>query len=118
MNFPRTAEGREPLGHEAADSYSRWVRTAMKTAENWPEAAVLFDSTMREPTDLLMDVVREAFAGGVTLAGAALLAGAGAFAGAATLAAAAVFTGGATFFFVDADPDAPVLAVLDLFTPP
>jgi hypothetical protein len=66
LNFPRTAEGREPLGHEAADSYSRWIRTAMKTTENWSEAAVLFDSTMREPTDLLMDVVRDAFAGGVT----------------------------------------------------
>ncbi|MBS0359872.1 MAG: pyridoxal phosphate-dependent aminotransferase [Proteobacteria bacterium] len=66
MNFPRTAEGRDPARHEAADSYSSWIRTAMKTTENWSEAAVLFESTMREPTDLLMDVVRDAFAGGVT----------------------------------------------------
>ncbi|MBS0334438.1 MAG: pyridoxal phosphate-dependent aminotransferase [Proteobacteria bacterium] len=66
MNFPRTAEGRDPVSHDAAESYSRWIRTAMKTAENWSEAAVLFESTMREPTDLLMGVVREAFDGAVT----------------------------------------------------
>lgn len=65
MNFPQAAEGRFPLGSEA-DSYSRWVRTAMKTTPNWPDAAVLFDSTMREPTELLMGVVREAFSGGIT----------------------------------------------------
>ena len=38
----------------------------MKAAASSPDAVVLFDSTIREPTDLLADVVRRAFAGGVT----------------------------------------------------
>ncbi|WP_293373113.1 pyridoxal phosphate-dependent aminotransferase [Phenylobacterium sp.] len=65
MNFPHAAEGRGP-GPDPDDSYSRWVRTAMKAAATAPDAAVLFDSTIREPTDLLASVVRRAFDGGVT----------------------------------------------------
>ncbi|MFL5296637.1 MAG: pyridoxal phosphate-dependent aminotransferase [Phenylobacterium sp.] len=38
----------------------------MKAAASSPDAAVLFDSTIREPTALLMDVVRRAFEGGIT----------------------------------------------------
>lgn len=71
MNFPRAAEGRGPdsATPDAVlndDSYSRWVRTTMKAVAAAPDAAVLFDSTIREPTDLLAGVVRRAFDGGVT----------------------------------------------------
>ena len=66
LNYPRAAEGRNGPDAEAPESYSRWVRSAMKAAAGEPDAAVLFDSTIREPTDLLMDVVRRAFDGGVT----------------------------------------------------
>ena len=38
----------------------------MKAAASSPDASVLFDSTIREPTDLLAGVVRRAFEGGVT----------------------------------------------------
>ena len=38
----------------------------MKAAGATPDAAVLFDSTIREPTDLLAGVVRRAFEGGIT----------------------------------------------------
>ncbi|HEX3366326.1 pyridoxal phosphate-dependent aminotransferase [Phenylobacterium sp.] len=65
MNFPRAAEGRGP-GPDSDDSYSRWVRTAMKAAATAPDAAVLFDSTIREPTELLTGAVRRAFGGAVT----------------------------------------------------
>ncbi len=63
LNYPRAAGARAA---EAPDSYSRWVRTAMKAAAGTTDAAVLFDSTIREPTDLLMGVVRRAFDGAVT----------------------------------------------------
>lgn len=66
LNYPRAAEGRHPAGGEAGDSYSRWVRTAMKQAADWPEASALFESTIREPTELLIGVVRDAFGGGIT----------------------------------------------------
>ncbi|HEY2358233.1 MAG TPA: pyridoxal phosphate-dependent aminotransferase [Phenylobacterium sp.] len=66
MNYPCAAEGRDPGAVDPGDSYSRWVRTAMKAAANSPDAAVLFDSTIREPTELLAGVVRRAFDGGVT----------------------------------------------------
>jgi hypothetical protein len=73
LNFPRAPEGRDPdsaapgansLGGD--DSYSRWMRTTMKAVAGAPDAAVLFDSTIREPTDLLAGVVRRAFDGEVT----------------------------------------------------
>lgn len=38
----------------------------MKAVATAPDAAVLFDSTIREPTELLAGVVRRAFAGGIT----------------------------------------------------
>jgi len=66
LNYPRAADGRTGQADDPADSYSRWVRQAMKAAAGAPDAAVLFDSTIREPTDLLMDVVRRAFDGDVT----------------------------------------------------
>jgi len=66
LNFPRAADGRDAQAAEAPESYSRWVRAAMRAAAGEPQAAVLFDSTIREPTDLLMDVVRRAFDGAVT----------------------------------------------------
>jgi aspartate/methionine/tyrosine aminotransferase len=66
LNFPRSAEDRGPEAGGPADSYSRWVRTSMKAAAASPDAAVLFDSTIREPTDLLAGVVRRAFQDGVT----------------------------------------------------
>jgi aspartate/methionine/tyrosine aminotransferase len=66
LNYPRAADGQKAEAADAPESYSRWVRSAMKAAAGAPDAAVLFDSTIREPTDLLMDVVRRAFDGGVT----------------------------------------------------
>jgi aspartate/methionine/tyrosine aminotransferase len=71
LNYPRAAEGRDPAKGDPAtgdpgDSYSRWVRTAMKAAASSPDAAVLFDSTIHEPTALLAGVVRRAFDGGIT----------------------------------------------------
>jgi aspartate/methionine/tyrosine aminotransferase len=66
LNYPRAAEGRDPAPADPGDSYSQWVRTAMKAAASASDAAVLFDSTMREPTELLADVVRRAFDGGIT----------------------------------------------------
>jgi len=66
LNYPHAAEGRDPATADPGDSYSRWVRTAMKAAASSPDAAVLFDSTIHEPTALLADVVRRAFDGGIT----------------------------------------------------
>lgn len=48
------------------ESYSNWVRSALRATAGDPEALVLFDSTIPEPTDLLAGVVRRAFAGPVT----------------------------------------------------
>ena len=66
MNFPRAAEDRDRGGRDPADSYSRWVRTSMKAAAALPDASVLFDSTIREPTELLAGIVRRAFQDGIT----------------------------------------------------
>ncbi len=48
------------------ETYPRWVRTALARRASDPAAAMLFDSTIPEPTDLLAELVRSAFAGGVT----------------------------------------------------
>jgi aspartate/methionine/tyrosine aminotransferase len=50
----------------SAEDYSTWMRGIMRAAAQEPDAALLFDSTIREPTDLLAGVVRRAFAGPVT----------------------------------------------------
>ena len=49
-----------------ASSYSDWVRGAVRLRETDPDVAILFESSIAEPTDLLMDVVREAFSPEVT----------------------------------------------------
>lgn len=46
--------------------YTAWVREVLRAVAAEPRAAVLFDSTIKEPTELLATVVRRAFAGGVT----------------------------------------------------
>lgn len=46
--------------------YTAWVREVLRAVATEPRAAVLFDSTIKEPTDLLAAVVREAFRDGVT----------------------------------------------------
>lgn len=46
--------------------YTAWVRDVLRAVASEPRAAVLFDSTIREPTELLAEVVRSAFDGGVT----------------------------------------------------
>ena len=48
------------------EDYSNWVRTAMRNIAATPDAAVLFDSTIKEPTELLAQVVRGAFGGEIT----------------------------------------------------
>lgn len=50
----------------SSEDYSGWVRGVMRAVAGEPEAAVLFDSTIREPTELLAGVVRKAFDGKVT----------------------------------------------------
>jgi aspartate/methionine/tyrosine aminotransferase len=46
--------------------YTAWVREVLRAVAGEPRAAVLFDSTIKEPTDLLAGVVRDAFTDGVT----------------------------------------------------
>lgn len=46
--------------------YTAWVREVLAAVAAEPRAVVLFDSTVKEPTELLAEVVREAFRGGVT----------------------------------------------------
>lgn len=50
----------------SADDYSNWVRAAMRNIAAAKDAAVLFDSTIKEPTELLAAVVRGSFEGQVT----------------------------------------------------
>lgn len=50
----------------SAEDYSSWVRGMMRAVAAEPDAAVLFDSTIREPTELLAGVVSKAFGGEVT----------------------------------------------------
>jgi len=49
-----------------ARSYSDWVRGAVRVREAGLDVAMLFDSTISEPTQALIDVVREAFSHEVT----------------------------------------------------
>ena len=49
-----------------ASSYSDWVRGAVRVREAGLDVAMLFDSTISEPTQALIDVVREAFSQEVT----------------------------------------------------
>ena len=46
--------------------YTAWVREVLGAVAAEPRAAILFDSTIKEPTDLLAGVVRQAFGDGVT----------------------------------------------------
>lgn len=48
------------------ETYPRWVRTALARRAADPTAAMLFDSTIPEPTELLAKVVRSAFGERVT----------------------------------------------------
>ncbi|WP_269714812.1 pyridoxal phosphate-dependent aminotransferase [Caulobacter sp. NIBR2454] len=48
------------------EGYSRWVRTALARRAETPEAIVLFDSTIPEPTELLAGVIARAFSGQIT----------------------------------------------------
>lgn len=50
----------------AVGGYTAWVREVMRAVAAEPRAVVLFDSTIREPTDLLAGLVRRAFQDGVT----------------------------------------------------
>jgi aspartate/methionine/tyrosine aminotransferase len=68
VNLPSTPHA-GPRGEAldaSGESYSNWVREAMRAVAAEPDASVLFDSTIREPTALLADVARRAFEGGVT----------------------------------------------------
>ena len=49
-----------------ASSYADWGRAVVRLRESGTSAAMLWDSTITEPTAALMDVVRDAFAGDVT----------------------------------------------------
>jgi aspartate/methionine/tyrosine aminotransferase len=48
----------------AAPTYSQWVRGALKAGGEPNGAEILFDSTMREPTEALLEVIRDGFADG------------------------------------------------------
>ena len=64
MTFAETAGVMTPA--VAAAGYSGWVRSAMTALASEPDAAILFDTTIQEPTELLAGVVRRAFDGAVT----------------------------------------------------
>jgi aspartate/methionine/tyrosine aminotransferase len=49
-----------------APSYADWVRGAMRIKQAQPNVSILFESTIAEPTEALIDVVREAFSEEVT----------------------------------------------------
>ncbi|MES3027266.1 MAG: pyridoxal phosphate-dependent aminotransferase [Pseudomonadota bacterium] len=68
MNLPSTphAAPRGEAPDASGESYSNWVREVMRAVAGEPGASVLFDSTIREPTELLASVARRAFEGGVT----------------------------------------------------
>ena len=68
MNLPSTphAAPRGEAPDASGESYSNWVREIMRAVAGEPDASVLFDSTIREPTELLASVARRAFEGGVT----------------------------------------------------
>ena len=57
------AEGRSLFD---APSYADWVRGAMRIKQARPDVSILFESTIAEPTEALIDVVREAFSDDVT----------------------------------------------------
>ena len=42
-------------------SYSDFVRAAMRIRQARPDVSLLFESTIREPADQLLEVIREAF---------------------------------------------------------
>ena len=48
------------------DDYSHWVKAMMRAAAAMSDAAVLYDSTIKEPTELLAKVVRESFGDAIT----------------------------------------------------
>lgn len=50
----------------AAPSYADWGRAAVRIRESGADVAMLWDSTIAEPTEALMDVVRAAFSPAVT----------------------------------------------------
>ncbi len=54
------------VGPALEEGYSRWVRTALARCAETPEAIVLFDSTIPEPTELLAGVIRRAFGERIT----------------------------------------------------
>ena len=65
MTLSSAAQGRE-AAVRPAHTYSRWVRSVLAQVAGEPRAALLFDSTIREPTQLLAQVVRQAFTDPVT----------------------------------------------------
>jgi aspartate/methionine/tyrosine aminotransferase len=50
----------------AAPNYSAWVRGTLRAAGQHPDPAILYGSSISEPTDELVAVVREAFAARLT----------------------------------------------------
>lgn len=68
MNLPSTphAVPRDEAPDVSGESYTNWVREVMRGLAGEPDASVLFDSSIREPTALLASVARRAFEGGVT----------------------------------------------------
>ncbi|MBL8770442.1 MAG: pyridoxal phosphate-dependent aminotransferase [Phenylobacterium sp.] len=58
------AEGGDALFDAAR--YADWVRGTMRVKATRPEVSLLFESTIAEPTELLVRTVREAFGSGVT----------------------------------------------------
>ncbi|HEY9237001.1 MULTISPECIES: pyridoxal phosphate-dependent aminotransferase [Phenylobacterium] len=59
---PETAGAHIP----SADDYADWVKAMMRAVATTRDAAVLYDSTIKEPTELLARVVREAFGEQIT----------------------------------------------------
>ncbi len=63
-----------------ANSYTEWGRRVVRLRDTAPEVTALFDSTINEPTAELVDVVRHAFAAGMSPRYASVFSGGNPFA--------------------------------------
>jgi aspartate/methionine/tyrosine aminotransferase len=50
----------------AAPTYSSWVRRTMRAVSDRPDAAVIYGSSITEPTDELVEIIRKSFSPSVT----------------------------------------------------
>ncbi len=70
MSSARTASAQSdlarPVGLFAEETYAGWVKAALREKQRRPDLAILFDSTIAEPTDLVADILGEHFGSGMS----------------------------------------------------